>query len=93
MKIVSQPSTSLNNKTGGWRAYKPKTNLDKCISCGICAKVCPDGIITMIAPLIKGEGGDFSKPKPVTDYDYCKGCGVCAEECPVKAIEMELERK
>ena len=87
IKITAQPNTTLANKTGSWRTFKPKTDLDKCISCRICAQVCPEGCITMES--LK----QYNKPKPVTDYDYCKGCGVCAEECPVKVIEMEMEKK
>ena len=87
LNITAQPNTTLANKTGSWRTYRPKTDLNKCISCGICPKVCPDGVIVM------RKTPNYEKLKPVTDYDYCKGCGICAEECPVKAIEMELEEK
>lgn len=87
IKITADPNTSLANKTGSWRTYKPKTDLDKCISCGTCALVCPEGCIAM------GNLKNYDKQKPVTDFNYCKGCGVCAEECPVKAITMELEKK
>lgn len=85
ISIISKPGSTIVNKTGGWRTYKPETDLEKCISCGTCARVCPDGIISMKQ---KGE-----KLKPVTNYDYCKGCGLCAAECPVKAITMNLDIK
>lgn len=87
INITAQPNTTLNNKTGSWRAFRPKTNMDKCISCGMCAKICPDGIIAM------EKLAGYEKMKPVTDYDYCKGCGVCAAECPVHCIKMDLEEK
>ena len=85
IKLTSDPGSTAKNKTGGWRTYIPSTDLEKCIGCGTCAKVCPEGAIQMKA--ING------KQKPTTDYDYCKGCGVCAEECPVKAITMSLDKK
>lgn len=85
--LAVKPNTTLNNKTGAWRTYLPKTDLNKCISCGTCARVCPDGVIKM------ENLKNYEKVKPVTDLNYCKGCGICAEECPVKAIMMELEQK
>ncbi len=86
LNINAKATSTTNNKTGGWRTFKPNTDLDKCISCGICAKVCPEGCVLMQ----KQKDGTL---KPKTDYDYCKGCGLCAAECPVKCIKMELEEK
>lgn len=85
LKITSEPGSTKNNKTGSWRTFAPKTDLEKCIGCGTCSRVCPEGIVEM-----KKQKG---KNVPITDYDYCKGCGICAEECPVKCIKMELEEK
>ena len=69
------------NKTGKWRSVRPEIDHNKCISCMICWKFCPE-------PAIKITGG-----KPRIDYDYCKGCMICVEECPVKAIKAAEEKK
>lgn len=80
--LIVKPNTTLNNKTGPWRTYRPLTDYKICISCATCAKICPEACIEMT------KQTNFEKLKPLTDYDYCKGCGLCAKECPVKAIKM-----
>lgn len=86
INITAKPGSTKKNKTGGWRTFKPKIDLEKCIGCGLCARICPEGIIEM-------KNNKEGKLKPEVDYDYCKGCGACAAECPVKAIIMELDKK
>jgi pyruvate ferredoxin oxidoreductase delta subunit len=85
MEIVIKPGTTANNKTGGWRTYRPHVDAEKCIGCSLCTTVCPENIISMKS--VKG------KLQATPDLDYCKGCGVCATECPVKAVKMDLDKK
>jgi len=77
----AEAGSSVNNKTGDWRTYRPEVNKPKCIKCGQCALYCPEGCIE-----IKEDGSKV-------DYDFCKGCGICAQVCPVKCIEMKAEEK
>jgi pyruvate ferredoxin oxidoreductase delta subunit len=77
---VSKPGTSLENKTGDWRTFKPEIDGSKCIKCATCQRFCPEGCM--------GEQGKV----PIVGLDYCKGCGICANECPVKCITMVSEK-
>jgi heterodisulfide reductase subunit A len=52
---------------------------NECTSCGICAKVCPFGAITVDTRA--------KTPASVT-VAACSGCGTCAAECPSNAILM-----
>lgn len=82
--MIVKPNSSLENKTGSWRTHRPEIDINKCITCGTCSKICPDGAIDLVK--IK------EKTKAKVNYDYCKGCGLCAKECPVKAISMKEEK-
>ncbi|MDB4349529.1 4Fe-4S binding protein [Omnitrophica bacterium] len=74
-------SNTLYNKTGSWRSIRPVVHKEKCTSCLLCWKFCPEPCITIVEGI------------PVIDYDYCKGCGICIEVCPKAAIEFEEEKK
>ncbi len=51
-------------------------NEEKCIGCGICAKVCTYGAVNM----------GVSKP---AICDLCSGEPACVERCPTKALSYE----
>jgi len=79
--VVLEAGSSVEYKTGDWRAFKPLVIKEKCVNCLLCWIYCPDSAIVR-------------KEKWVdVNYDHCKGCGICAHECPTKAIEMVEEEK
>ena len=85
---VTDPGSTRENLTGGWRTYKPVFITDNCRKCLRCVNYCPEGVVYL-------NEEDYT----YADLDYCKGCGICAAECPghkktgEKAIVMELEEK
>lgn len=58
-----------------------EVNESRCIACGACAKICPNGAVDILR-------GCFAK----IEKEYCTGCGLCAGECPAKCIDI-IERK
>ncbi len=52
---------------------------NKCITCGICASLCPHDALTIVdrIPEVTGK---------------CRVCGLCASSCPSKAITMAAKK-
>ena len=59
-------------------AITSMVDIDKCVGCGLCTKVCPYNAITV----------DKETKKAVVVEAACAGCGTCGAECPFGAIEM-----
>ncbi len=54
-------------------------NLDSCVFCGICAKNCPVGALTV----------DRATKSWSIEHDSCIQCGFCTEKCPKKALSFK----
>lgn len=54
----------------------PVIDIEKCIRCGECAKICPPQTLTI-------QKGEF----PVLNASKCIRCWCCAEVCPQNAID------
>lgn len=78
--LIPEAGNSVEYKTGGWRAFRPVLDPEKCIHCLICWIYCPDS--SVLAEDEKMRGFDLA---------HCKGCGICASVCPKDAIEMVEE--
>ena len=56
---------------------KQEVNVDKCVGCSICAKVCPCQNIVI-----------ENKKARIADHDHCTQCLACVHFCPQQAIEI-----
>ena len=64
--------------------------VDRCTSCGICAKVCPPQCIWIERTNDPETGKPIPSPAEFyIDIDICMNCGLCAEYCPFDAIKMD----
>lgn len=79
--VITEPGSTLKEKTGAWRTIMPVIDRNKCDGYGDCWAFCPDNAISI------------RNKKAFVNYDYCKGCGICAQVCPVKAIRMVKDEK
>lgn len=58
-----------------------RIDIAKCIFCGICAKKCPTGAITVAKDQKQWE----------IDRLRCISCGYCTEVCPKKCLAQDQE--
>jgi len=57
----------------------------KCISCLLCAQICPIDVITVKG--VKIEGRKTKAPITyIVNYAKCMFCGLCVEICPTDAV-------
>lgn len=64
--------------------------VQRCTSCGICAKVCPPQCIWIVRTSDPVTGRPVPSPAEFyIDVDICMNCGLCAEYCPFDAIKMD----
>ncbi len=77
---AARSSILLNAGNIKSEAIKSVVDLTRCTSCGVCAKVCPYGAITVD---IKNKTG------AEVIAASCAGCGTCAAECKFDAMTMQ----
>ena len=71
----------------------------RCVLCGACADVCPEGVIHMVdvnqlkteglLPEIEEAYGWSQGAAMILDEELCIRCALCVKRCPFDAITME----
>ena len=65
--------------------FLPALDVDSCICCGKCEKVCQVDVIEMQEAT--------GKKMPVIDENLCLGCGLCVRSCPTKCLSLKKTGK
>ena len=65
-----------------------KVDGEKCVMCGLCAKVCGSLSVGAISTVNRGITKAISTPYG-DPSSVCIGCGACAQVCPTSAIEWK----
>jgi Nif-specific ferredoxin III len=83
----------ITGHTRGGKAWTPKfiesIDIEKCIGCGRCYKVCGRDVLMLIEKPFEGDdeyGDDMgNKVMSITHPGNCIGCGACARICTKKS--------
>lgn len=71
---------------------RDEDGLERCVGCGLCAKICPSFAIEVVAAenteLERHNKTERYAARYVIDIGRCIFCGYCVEACPVEAISM-----
>ncbi len=67
---------------------RPGLDFDKCVGCGMCARMC----VTQAIKLIEVDDDNGNKVmRPQVNIGRCAFCGYCAEYCPLDAMTVTPE--
>ncbi len=90
--IVHRPVTILYPYEKMWvpENYRgrPGLNFDKCVGCGMCARMCPTNCIKMVDTT---DDAGNTVVRPQVNMGRCALCGYCAEYCPIDAMTVTPE--
>ena len=68
-------------------------NQSRCVSCGLCVKTCPRGLISLIpvSKTVRVQCSNRDKGPVVRKVCAagCIGCGLCVKQCESEAIEFD----
>ena len=83
----------ISSAIGGFRAAikrRPQyLSAEKCISCGLCAEVCPQKCIILPNPQVFPQQYVIDSPRCLNFLG--QKCDICVKKCPVEAIGFDAE--
>ena len=78
--LAREAAKKWNLHSEGPRAQHPHIDTAKCIGCGTCTEVCPEGDVLAV----------FGGKAVIVNGHKCIGHSLCADACPVGAITMVM---
>ena len=57
-------------------------NPELCIGCGICAEMCPNGVLGLVDEIAT-----------MVNEEECAACGICETNCEYHAVKVDIEEK
>ncbi len=64
--------------------YLFRLDMETCISCAACERICPNNTITMVE-VLTGRG---PKNMPQIGLERCLFCALCEEVCPTRCLTL-----
>jgi NADH-quinone oxidoreductase subunit I len=80
----------LGSEFRGRPVLVSENDTERCVACGLCARICPPLAISMQADETTNVKERFPKIFEI-DMLRCIYCGLCEEVCPEEAIVMSQE--
>ncbi|RKZ01245.1 aldehyde:ferredoxin oxidoreductase [Candidatus Fermentibacteria bacterium] len=88
VKVIRDMAKFYGAEHPGYNHPNVDFNPNACILCGLCSRICKEGIWENIINFAsRGEDRTVMMPYN-TNQPHCSACGACAEICPTGAITM-----
>ncbi|MDO4572008.1 MAG: 4Fe-4S binding protein [Clostridia bacterium] len=78
------PVQAVSGAPKAQHAINPK----RCVSCGVCGRVCPKGAVLDDAGAPCAALPRPRWPKPAIDASLCSACGMCVSVCRAGALRI-----